>query len=37
VRNDGEAQQVVESFIAQQQQGIDQQSDKWKMQASRQY
>ena len=37
VRNDGEAQQAVESYIAQQQQATDQRSDKWKMQASRQY
>jgi hypothetical protein len=34
VRNDAEAQQAVASYIAQQQQAIDQREDKRKMQAS---
>jgi glucokinase len=34
VRNDAEAQQAVASYIAQQQQAIDQREDRRKMQAS---
>jgi hypothetical protein len=37
VRNDAEAQQAVESYIARQEQAIEQRNDKWKMQASRQH
>jgi hypothetical protein len=37
VRNDAEAQQAVASYIAQQQQAIDQRDDRRKMQASGQH
>jgi hypothetical protein len=37
VRNDAEAQQAVASYIARQQQAIDQQDDRRKMQASGQH